>query len=115
MSFQVTRTNGGAVLKKLEKLYDIQSRGLAQKVVADKMDDIYERVFKAAPVRTGYLRSTIGRRSGDGLEMLYVTAYYARYVDQGAQGRTRNPFFSQNVVGASMEMLAAIRQLYGTL
>lgn len=115
MSFQLTRNNGGAVLRRLEKLYDIHANNRVQKAVADKMDEVHQRVQKAAPVRTGYMRSTVGRRSAQGLEELHVTAYYASYVDQGAQGRRKNPFFSSNVAGLSAELTILIRGIYGVL
>ena len=52
-----------------------------------QLDIVYEQMYKVTPVKTGYLRSTIKVSSGADYAQITVTAYYARYVDEGRSPR----------------------------
>lgn len=120
MSFTKTHTNPGAVTKKLARMSQIYKSNLLAQTIEKQLDIVYERMYKMAPVKTGYMRSTIkmiveneGRGHVSG--MITVTARYAYFVDQGMSPRGRRaaqPFWSNNVVGLAVEMLIVIRNLY---
>jgi hypothetical protein len=91
---------------------------LVLKTVINTLDDLYEVIWRAAPYKTGYLRSTIKTYSGDGMAAMTVTARYAYYVDKGISPRGKRraqPFWSGNLVGMSIEMIIAVRQLFTTI
>lgn len=98
----------------------IYKNNLLAQTIEKQLDIVYERMYKMAPVKTGYMRSTIkmiveneGRNHVSG--MITVTARYAYFVDQGISPRGRRPaqpFWSNNVVGLAVEMLIVIRNLY---
>ena len=115
MSFQKTHTNPGAVIKRLERIIKVHGSGEVQKTIAGELDERYQMIYKASPVKTGYMRSTIGRRSAQGLEDIHVTAYYAAFVDRGTEGRRRQPFFSSNIQGLAADLTILVRGLYGII
>lgn len=118
MSFiTLQHLNPGAVTKPMTNLSNILKNDLVMQTINTKLDDFYDIIYRATPVRTGYLRSTIKVSSGDGYAQIAVTARYAIYVDQGRSPRGRRraqPFWSNNIVGMSVEMVISIRQLFAT-
>ena len=113
MSFiTVQNINPGAVTNRLNQLSNIQKNDLVLKTVINGLDDLYEIVWKSAPVRSGYLRSTIKTFSGDGFAAMTVTAYYARYQEKGTTRNRAHPFFYQNLISHSIDIIIAVRQLY---
>ncbi len=119
MSFiQLTHQNPGAVTKRMTRWSQIFGSDLVMHTINTKLDDFYDIIFRATPVRTGYLRSTIKVASGDNYAQIAVTARYAIYVDQGRSPRGKRraqPFWSNNIVGMSIEMVIAVRQLFTTI
>jgi len=119
MSFiTVEHQNPGAVTRKMTRWSQIFGSDLVMQTINERLDMGYEQIYKATPVRTGYLRSTIKVSSGDGYAQIAVTARYAIYVDQGRSPRGRRraqPFWSSNVVGLSIDMIIAVRQLFTTI
>jgi hypothetical protein len=120
MSFiEISHSNPGAVTKKLQYLHSTFESGIIQQKIEQKLDEIYQQMYKVTPVKTGYLRSTIKVSSGGGERDVWaqitVTARYAYYVDRGISpmGRRRaQPFWSNSMVGASIEMIVVLRQLF---
>jgi HK97 gp10 family phage protein len=113
MSFlSVTHTNPGAVPKRLINWSNVQKNDLVMKAVVNGLDDIYEYVWKSAPVRTGYLRSTIKTFSGEDYAAITVTAYYARFQEKGTVKNKPHPFFYGNIVSHSVDIIMAVRNLY---
>jgi hypothetical protein len=58
---------------------------------------VYDRAYKLVPVKTGYLRSTIGVTTNQKEIRIYATAPYAAAVHDGARGRPGRPFLSTPV------------------
>lgn len=116
MSFlEVTHTNPGAVTKRLDRWNKIFGTNLIQETIEKQMDIAYEAIYKAAPVKTGYLRSTIKVTSGEGFASIAVTARYAWFVSEGyPKGRHRvaNPYWTNTIAGLSMELILVVRNLF---
>lgn len=55
---------------------------------------MYREMITRVPVRTGYLKSTIGSASSPDRLELYVTADYAGYVNYGTSRMKARPFFT---------------------
>lgn len=119
MSFiTLQHMNPGVVTRRMQNISNIQKNDLVMKTINTKLDDFYDVIFRATPVRTGYLRSTIKVSGGDGYAQIAVTARYAIYVDQGRSPRGKRraqPFWSNNIVGMSIDMIIAVRQLFMTI
>lgn len=111
----VTHQNPGMVTKKIDMWANIQSQNLVVKTVNDKLDDLYQVIFKAMPVRTGYMRSTLALQTGDGFSQLVVTARYARFVERGTRNMAAQPFFFPNTVRMTAELIVAVRMLFMTV
>lgn len=112
----VEHQNPKRVTNRLNRWSEIFGSNLIIKTLEKQMDITYEAVYKSAPVRTGYLRSTIQVTSGKDFTQIAVTAYYAYYVSEGisAGGRRRvpNPFWKANIAGLSLETIAIVRNLF---
>lgn len=113
MSFiEISHQNPGAVTKRLDRWSQIFGSNLIIETIEKQMDITYQQMYKITPVRTGYLRSTIKVSSGADFAQIEVTARYAYYVDQGVRGRRANPFFTNSVVGLSIELIIIVRNLF---
>lgn len=117
MSFiTVQHRNPGRVTKRLDRWSQIFGSNLITETLEKQMDITYQAVYKMAPVRTGYLRSTIKVSSGKNFAQIAVTAYYAYYVSEGISrgGRTRiaNPFWKTNIASLSIETIIVVRNLF---
>ena len=117
MSFiEVQHNNPGAVTKRLDRWAQIFGSNLIVETIEKQMDITYQAIYKAAPVRTGYLRSTIQVSSGKDYAQIAVTANYAYYVSEGISsgGRKRvpNPFWKTNIAGLSIETIMVVRNLF---
>ena len=119
MSFmEITHTNPGRVTKRLERWNEIfGTNNLLLKTIETQMDIAYEAVVRDAPVRTGYLRSTVYTKSGPDFAQIGVTAYYAYYVSEGKGGagrktRVANPFWKVNIASLSIETIMVVRNLF---
>lgn len=99
----------------MDKWAQIQDSDMVMKTIMNGLDDIYEYVWKAAPVKTGYLRSTIKTYSGDGFAAMTVTAYYARFQEKGTSRNSAHPFFYGNIGSHTIDIIIAVRQLYMVL
>jgi|SRR5215218_3256735 len=62
------------------------------------------------PVRTGYLKSTIGSASSPDRMELYVTASYAGYVNYGTKRMAGRPFFTAPVEEQAPKMIEELNQ-----
>jgi HK97 gp10 family phage protein len=114
MSFiTVERSNAGAVTERLNVISDTLKSDKVMAAVNQRMDTYYNNMLATVPVRTGYLRSTIKIQKGQDISQISVSAFYAAYVDRGTMGRRRQPFFTDSLIGASMEIINAIRAIYG--
>lgn len=116
MSFlEVVHQNPNAVTKRLDRWGVIFGSNLIMETINKQLDITYEQMYKATPVRTGYLRSTIKVTAGSDFAQITVTARYAYYVDQGFPKGTRRravPFWSNNIVGLSVELILVVRNLF---
>ena len=116
MSFvDVVHTSPGAVTRKMDRWVQIFDNDLIMQTINKQLDITYQQMYKQTPVKTGYLRSTIKVTSGTDYAQIAVTARYAIYVDQGRSPRGRRraqPFWSNNIVGLSMEMIIVVRNLF---
>lgn len=84
MSFlEVIHTNPNAVTKRMDRWVQIEESDLLMKTIYDKLDQLYQLIYKVTPVKTGYMRSTLKVSGGDGYAQIAVTAYYARFVERG--------------------------------
>lgn len=116
MSFiTVEHSNKGAVTNRMQNLANVQKNNMVIKTINDKLDDLYQLIFKATPVKTGYMRSTLKVSTGDGFAQIAVTAYYAKYVEFGTKRNSRQPFFFPNITAFSVQMIISVRQLYMTM
>jgi hypothetical protein len=116
MSFlSVVHTNPGAVPKRLITWSNVQKNDLVIKTINDKMDQLYEIIYKSSPVKTGYMRSTLKVTAGEGFVQIAVTAYYARFVERGTKRNTARPFFYGNVASFSVDIIVAVRQMFMTM
>lgn len=66
---------------------------------------MYKEMTTRVPVRTGYLKSTIGLTSGVDQFNIYVTADYAGYVNYGTSRMKARPFFTAVVTEQSPKMV----------
>lgn len=66
---------------------------------------MYKDMYSRCPVRTGYLRSTIGLTSSPESFNIYVTADYAGYVNFGTSRMKSRPFFTSVVNEQSPKMV----------
>ena len=62
------------------------------------------------PVRTGYLKSTIGSSSSTNSMQLYVSAHYAVHVNYGTRRMTGRPFFTGPVERQIPQMVEELNQ-----
>lgn len=116
MSFiTVQHSNPGAVTKKLDRWEKVFGSNLIIETLEKQLDITYEMMYKMAPVKTGYLRSTIKVSSGKDFAQIAVTAYYAYYVATGTRGRTANPFWKTSIAGLSMETILVVRNLFAQM
>lgn len=109
---QVSHTNPGAVPKRLDRWGAIFGSNLIMETVEKQLDIIYQQMYKITPERTGYLRSTIKVQSGDGFAQIMVTARYARYVNEGTRRTRAQPFWTNSIVGLSVELIIVVRNLF---
>lgn len=113
MSFiEVSHQNPGAVTKRLDRWSHIFGTNLIIETLEKQMDITYAAVYKMAPYKTGYLRSTINVKSGSNFTQIGVTAYYAVYHHTGARGRPINPFWKTNIASLSLETIIVVRNLF---
>lgn len=54
--------------------------------------DITNRAKQLSPVRTGFLRSTIGWRREGNTVIIFVRAFYARFIEFGTRFSSAQPF-----------------------
>jgi hypothetical protein len=116
MSFiTVEHQNPGAVTKRMARWSQIFGSNLIIETIEKQLDITYAQMYKMTPYRTGYLRSTIKVTSGTDFAQIAVTARYAWYVDQGKSPRGSRPktlFWSNSVVGLSLETILVVRNLF---
>lgn len=116
MSFiTVEHQNKGAVTKRMQRWSQVFGSNLIIETIEKQLDITYAQMYKMAPYRTGYLRSTIKVSSGSDYAQIAVTARYAYYVDTGKSprgNRRPQPFWSNNIVGLSIELIIVVRNLF---
>ena len=113
MSFlEVVHVNPNAVTKKMDRWTQVEQSDLVMKTIFDKLDQLYQVIYKASPVKTGYMRSTLKVSGGDGYAQIAVTAYYAKFVEKGTRRNRAQPFFFPNVTSFSVDIILSVRNLY---
>jgi len=94
---------------------EIFGSNLIMETIEKQLDITYQQMYKMAPVRTGFLRSTIKVSSGSDYAQIAVTARYAYYVETGKSprgARRPNPFFSTSIAGLNIELIIVVRNLF---
>ena len=71
---------------------------------------MFREMLSRVPVRTGYLKSTIGMTSGTDALDLFVTADYAGYVNYGTRRMKARPFFTAVVEENTPKMVQEYNQ-----
>lgn len=113
MSFiEIQHTNPGAVTKRLDRWEKVFGSNLIVETIEKQMDITYAAVYKMAPYKTGYLRSTIRVSSGKDFSQIGISAYYAVYHHLGVRGRPADPFWKTNIASLSIETIIVIRNLF---
>lgn len=113
MSFiTVQHRNPGRVTKRLDRWSQIFGSNLIVETIEKQLDITYQAVYKMAPYKTGYLRSTIKVASGKDYAQISVGAYYAYYLHTGTRGRPMNPFWKTNIASLSIETIIVVRNLF---
>ena len=72
---------------------------------------MYREMTSRVPVRTGYLKSTIGSSSSPDRLELYVTADYAGYVNYGTSRMKARPFFTAVVNEQSPKLIEELNKV----
>ena len=76
-----------------------------QTITGKYAQSIYSEMYKRVPVKTGYLRSTIGLSSSTNRVEFYVTADYAGAVNYGTYKMQGRPFFTGPLQEQAPKML----------
>lgn len=112
IDMELTHQNPGAVTKRLDRWSQVFGSNIIVKTIEKQLDITYETMYRMAPVKTGYLRSTINIKSGADYAQIGVTAYYAYYLHTGTRGRPMNPFWKTSVAGLAIETIVLVRNLF---
>lgn len=103
------------VTKRLNRWSQIFGSNLIMETIEKQLDITYAQMYKMAPYRTGFLRSSIKVSSGSDTAQIAVTARYAWYVDQGMSPRGSRPkslFWTSSVAGLNIELIIVVRNLF---
>jgi HK97 gp10 family phage protein len=73
---------------------------------------ILQEMRSIVPVKTGYLKSTIGSGSSANVLELFVTAFYAGYINYGTSRMKARPFFTGPVERQAPNMIKALNQAF---
>jgi HK97 gp10 family phage protein len=71
---------------------------------------IHSEMTSIVPVKTGYLRSTIGTSSSTNSLQFYVTAHYAGFINYGTRRMKARPFFTGPVERQAPNMIKELNQ-----
>ena len=71
---------------------------------------IHSEQTTRVPVKTGYLRSTIGSSSSPNSLQFFVTAFYAGFINYGTRRMKARPFFTAPVEEQAPEMIKELNQ-----
>ena len=112
VTITVQHTNPGAVVNGMNNLVTIRKGKLETKVIEEGLDRAYQRVYKDARVKTGYMRSTIHVETKPGVGTISVGAFYSIFLEKGTTHSRAYPFFWGNVLASSQTIVQEIRKLY---
>lgn len=112
VTIQVIRENTGIVTSKIYNLQIVREGKLETKVIEEGLDRAYQRVYKDARVKTGYMRSTIHVETKPGMGTISVGAFYSIFLEKGTTHSRAYPFFWGNVLASSQTIVQEIRKLY---
>jgi HK97 gp10 family phage protein len=73
---------------------------------------ILQEMRSIVPVKTGYLKSTIGSSNAANALQLFVTASYAGYINYGTRRMRARPFFTGPVERQAPNMIKALNQAF---
>jgi HK97 gp10 family phage protein len=82
-------------------------RNAFHEITGQAAQSMYQEMTSIVPVKTGYLRSTIGVTSSIDAMNIYVTAFYAGFVNYGTRRMKARPFFTGPVERQAPQMIAA--------
>lgn len=96
---------------------------LAKSVVANSNQASYNFARRAeaiaktlAPVRTGFLKSSINRVTlSPGRHLIVVGAHYGAYVEYGTRHMAAQPYFRPAVEEAKRQFIADMRNVFGVV
>jgi hypothetical protein len=108
-----THQNRGAVTNRITAISRARSGDMETPLIQRRLDEAYEKVFKDARVRTGYMRSTVKVQTSPGSGQISVGANYSIFIERGTIHHRAFPFFFANVRSSVQQLVADIRNLYG--
>lgn len=81
-------------------------------ITSQYSNDILQEMRSIVPVKTGYLKSTIGGGVSSTTMQLYVTAPYAGFINYGTRRMKARPFFTGPVERQAPNMIKALNQAF---
>jgi hypothetical protein len=112
VTIQVSSQNPGAVTARLKNFVLTRNGKLETQIIEEGLDRAYQRVYKDARVKTGYMRSTIHVEVKPGVGVISVGAFYSIFIEKGTRHSHAFPFFWSNVHASGMTIMQQIRELY---
>jgi HK97 gp10 family phage protein len=79
-------------------------------ITSQAAQSMYSEMTSIVPVKTGYLRSTIGVTSSINEVNIFVTAFYAGFINYGTRRMKARPFFTGPVERQAPQMINAYNQ-----
>lgn len=109
VEMEVRFEDQGEFQLKMESV-DASMRGRVQERLQELADSIKEKAQRMAPVRTGYLRSTIFTETSEWMVRVGASAPYAAYVEFGTRFVQGRRFFSQAVEMHRPQLVSIVSQ-----
>jgi|SRR5687768_4254506 len=75
-------------------------------------NSMLQEMRSIVPVKTGYLKSTIGGGTSSNSMQLYVTAHYAQFINYGTSRIRARPFFTGPVEKQAPNMIKELNQAF---
>ncbi len=110
---RLSHQNPGAVTARITSFSKIRNSDSTAPLIERRLDEAFDKVFKDARVKTGYMRSTIRAETSPGRGTISVGARYSRFIEHGTIHHRAFPFFFANVRSSVQQLTHDIRTLYG--
>lgn len=112
VTFTFTHSNPGAIQRKMDNFMAVRSGRKDMAIIEKGLDKIYDRVFKDARFRTGYMRESIEVGVNGNTATISVGAYYGIFIEKGTRHHRAFPFFYGNVLAGVGQIVEELRNLY---